>query len=219
MDILSTFKARDILAARDPKEYQIYREQALQSVREMQTLLEHASSESEKVHAQYFIVYYQAILDTLPLLPPRLANIVTRDILEFTGTKPRARFIPLGGHTPGDALLHLPDDRILFLGDLLFVQAHPYFTDGNPNELCQTAAYIKELQADVLVPGHGPLGRVEDVDAMLGYFYEMQELVRHARQAGVSQDVIAKGPIPAKYLTWIFPNFYEENIQFLYQLY
>ncbi|HEX7620716.1 MAG TPA: MBL fold metallo-hydrolase [Anaerolineales bacterium] len=218
MDILSTVKTRDILAGRDPREYQKYHKEAEQSLGEMQALSEHASTDSEKAHAQYFVVYYEAILDTLPMLPPRLANIVTRDALEFTGSRRRARFIPLGGHTASDAVLHLPDDQILFLSDLLFVKAHPYIADGNPDELVQTAAYIKKLQAIVLVPGHGPLGREEDLDAMLGYINEMQEFVQDSLLAGLGREDITRHPIPDKYLTWIFPNFYEENIQFLYKL-
>jgi cyclase len=218
MDILSTVKTRDILAERDPRGYQKYRKEAVKSLGEMQALLERTSAEREKAHAQYFVVYYQAILDTLPMLPPRLANIVTWDTLEFTGSKRRARFIPLGGHTASDAILHLPDDNILFLSDLLFVQAHPYLADGNPDELCQAAAVIKELHADVLVPGHGPLGRIDDMDDMIGYTNEMKELVQEAIRAGVPREELAKRPIPEKYLSWIFPNFYEENIQFLHQL-
>ena len=132
--------------------------------------------------------------------------------------KRRARFIARGGHTASDAILHLPDDHVLFLGDLLFIHAHPYFGDGQPEELRQTAAHVKELRADVLVPGHGPLGRVDDLDAMLEYLDEMHEWVGKAIRDGSSQEEIAKRPIPAKYLTWLFPNFYEENIQFLYQL-
>lgn len=209
----------DHIAARDTKEDQLYREHAVQSLSETQAQLERASSEREKAHAQYFVVYYEAIIDTLPMLPARVPNIVFQDTLEFTGPKRRARFIDRGGHTASDAILHLPDDLVLFLGDILFVHAHPYLADGHPDELLQTAAYITELRADVLVPGHGPLGQVEDVDAMVGYINEMQELVQQAIRDGVSREELAKSPIPAKYLTWIFPNFYEENIQFLYQLY
>jgi glyoxylase-like metal-dependent hydrolase (beta-lactamase superfamily II) len=217
MDILSTVKTRDILAARDPREYQKYRQEAEQNLGEMQALLDRASSESEKAHGQYFVVYYQAILDTLPMLPPRLANIVTWDALEFTGSKRRARFIPLNGHTASDAILNLPDDKIVFLSDLLFVQAHPYLADGHPDELRQTAIKIKELRADILVPGHGPFGRMEDMDVMIEYINEMQELVQEAIRDGVSREDITRRSIPAKYLPWIFSNFYEENIQFLYQ--
>lgn len=216
-DIISTVKTRDLIAARDIED-KWYREHAVQRLSETQAQLKRASGENEKAHLQYFVVYYEAIVDTLPMLPARVPNIVFQDILEFTGPKRRARFIPCGGHTASDAILHLPDDHILFLGDLLFVHAHPYLADGHPEELRQTAAHIKELRADVLVPGHGPLGRVDDVETMLEYINEMQELVQQAIRDGASREDIAKHPIPAKYLTWIFPNFYEENIQFLYQL-
>jgi glyoxylase-like metal-dependent hydrolase (beta-lactamase superfamily II) len=216
-DILSTFKTHQILAERDPREYQDYHEQALRSLGEMQVLLERATGESEKAHAQYFVVYYQAILDTLPRLPPRLANILTQDVLEFTGPKRRARFIPLGGHTASDAILHLPDDNLLFLSDLLFVQAHPYLGDGHPDGLRQAAAQIKALHAEVLVPGHGPLGKTRDVDVMLEYVNELQEMVQQAIRDEVNWEALARRPIPDKYSTWIFPNFYAENVQFLYQ--
>jgi cyclase len=219
VDILSTFKTREILATREPGVYQQVHQEAVQSLSKMQALLERASSESEKAHAQYFVVYYQAILDTLPLLPPRLANILTRDVLEFTGSKRRARFIPLNGHTASDAILHLPEDNIIFLSDLLFVQAHPYLGDGHPDKLRHAIAAIQKLHAEILVPGHGPLGSSTDMDAMLEYTNEMQELVQQALREGASWEELAKRPIPAKYSTWMFSNFYAENLQFLYKLF
>jgi glyoxylase-like metal-dependent hydrolase (beta-lactamase superfamily II) len=218
MDIISTFKTRKVLVERDPIEYQKYRQEATQSLGKMQALLESASNESQRSHAQYFVAYYQAILATLPLLPARLANILTQDVLEFTGNKRRARFIPLSGHTGSDAILHLPEENILFLADLLFVQAHPYFADGRPDQLCRAVADIKELKAPVLVPGHGPIGRMEDLDKNLEYLQEMQALVEQGIRAGLTWEQLANYPIPAKYSTWIFSNFYEENLQFLYQL-
>jgi cyclase len=180
--------------------------------------LEQATTEREQEHARYFIVYYEAIINTLSLLPSRVPNLVYQDVLEFIGSKRRARLIALSGHTASDAILYLPDEQVLFLGDLLFVQAHPYFADGNPEQLRQTFAIIKDLNADVLVPGHGPLGRVADLDAMLEYLNEMQELVCQAIRDCVCCEELTRRPIPAKYLTWIFPNFYAENIEFLNQL-
>jgi cyclase len=218
MDILSTFKTREILATRNPEVYQKVLQESVQSLGETQALLERTSSETEKTHARYFVVYYQASLDTLPMLPPRLANILTRDVLEFTGSKRRARFIPLGGHTASDAILYLPEDNLLFLSDLLFVQAHPYLGDGHPDKLRQAVAAIQELHAEILVPGHGHLGNIGDMDAMLDYVNEMQDMVQQSIRAGVSWEDLARCPIPAKYSAWIFPNFYAENIQFLYQV-
>jgi cyclase len=118
-----------------------------------------------------------------------------------------------------DLILYLPDERVAFLGDLLFVQAHTYLEDGDPQELLQTIAFIKELGVEVLVPGHGLPGLMTDVDAMLDYIHEMQVLVQQAIQAGTSREEMARLPVPAKYVNWLFPNFYLENILFLYQQY
>jgi cyclase len=217
-DIISTEKTRDIIAARETKLDLSYREYVMKSLGEMQTQLEHATSEREKAHAQYFVVYYEAIIHTISMLPSRVPNLIFENTLEFIGNKHRARFIARSGHTFSDAILHLPDEHILFLGDLLFVDAHPYFDDGNLDEFRETLAFIKGLNADILIPGHGSLGSVKDVDAMLEYSYEMQELVERSIKNGTSRDDILKSPIPAKYVPWIFSNFYEENIQFMYGL-
>ena len=217
-DIVSTFKTRDLIAARD-EEDQWYRDHAAQRLSATQAQLERASGDSEKAHLQYVVTYYEAIVDTLPMLPARVPNIAFQDVLEFTGSKRSARFIALSGHTASDAILHLPDDHILFLGDLLFINVHPYLADGHPDELLRTAAFIKDLQADVLVPGHGPVGRVDDMEVMLEYIHEMRELVKISIRDGMRREDIVKLPIPTRYLYWIFPSFYEENIRFLYQLY
>ena len=107
---------------------------------------------------------------------------------------------------------------MLFLGDLLFVHAHPYLGDGHPDELCQALALIKELNAGILVPGHGPLGRNEDVDAMRAYIDGIQVSVRQAIRDGVTWEELTTRPIPPDYRTWILADFYAENIRFFYQL-
>jgi cyclase len=218
-DILSTGRTRAIIAKRETRLDPSYHPYILQELGKTQSRLEHATNERERAHARYFVVYYQAILNTLPLLPARVPNVVFQGELEFFGTKRRVRLIERGGHTASDAILYLPDDHIVFLSDLLFVQAHTYLEDGDPEELLQTMATIKELGADVLVGGHGSPGRVEDVDAMLDYVHEMQALVQQAIQAGVSREEISRQPVPAKYVHWLFSNFYQENVLFLYQRY
>jgi cyclase len=217
IDILSTIKTRDSIALRDSKEDAFYKKEAAQNLAKMRVQLKRANTEREKAHAQYFVIYYEAIIDTLPLLPARVPNLVIQDLLEIAGSKRRARFFARTGHTTSDAILHLPDDKVLFLSDLFFVQAHPYLGDGNPEVLLQTMAYVNELGAEIMVPGHGPPGQKEDMDAMIGYIQELQDLVLQGINDGISQANLAAGAIPAKYSHWIYPNFYQENIQFLVQ--
>lgn len=219
MDIISTGRTRDIIAARETRLDPSYHPYILSELEETQTRLENARDETERAHAEYFVVYYQAILNTLSLLPSRVPNVTFRDELEFTGTKRRARLIERSGHTVSDAILFLPDDQVAFLGDLLFVKAHTYLEDGDPEELLETMAFIKELGAEVLVGGHGNPGGVLDLDATLDYIHEMQVLVRQAIKDGVSREETAKLPVPDKYRAWLFPNFYKENVAFLYKRY
>jgi glyoxylase-like metal-dependent hydrolase (beta-lactamase superfamily II) len=67
-------------------------------------------------------------------------------------------FIPVGqAHTPGDALIWLPDERIVFSGDVVYigrmlgVQSH-----SNSRTWLDAFDVMAELNPVVIVPGHGP---------------------------------------------------------------
>jgi len=60
------------------------------------------------------------------------------------------------GNTPGDTIVYLPKEKILIAGDLL-VYPIPYTYDGYPAEWVQTLKNMAQLDADIIVPGHGPV--------------------------------------------------------------
>ena len=60
------------------------------------------------------------------------------------------------GNTPGDAIVYLPKEKIVIAGDLL-VYPIPYTYDGYPAEWAQTLQRMAELDAQIIVPGHGPV--------------------------------------------------------------
>ncbi len=62
------------------------------------------------------------------------------------------------GHTGGDVVVFLPAERVVFTGDLLLASA-PYLGDSFPEEFIHTLDKLKELDFDLIVPGHGPLVR------------------------------------------------------------
>ena len=62
------------------------------------------------------------------------------------------------GNTPGDAIVYLPKEKILVSGDLL-VHPIPYTFDGYPAEWAQTLRNMAQLDAEIIVPGHGPVLR------------------------------------------------------------
>lgn len=60
------------------------------------------------------------------------------------------------GNTPGDAIVYLPKEKIVVAGDLL-VYPVPYTYDGYPVEWAQTLQKMAQLDAQTIVPGHGPV--------------------------------------------------------------
>jgi cyclase len=77
------------------------------------------------------------------------------------------------GNTPGDAIVYLPKEKILVAGDLL-VHPVPYTYDGYPAEWIQTLQKMAELDAQTIVPGHGPI--LHDKS----YLYLVTELLKSA---------------------------------------
>jgi glyoxylase-like metal-dependent hydrolase (beta-lactamase superfamily II) len=62
------------------------------------------------------------------------------------------------GHTSGDIVVWLPDERILFAGDLVEAQAAPYMGDSYPGEWSTaTLDAVAALGARQLVGGRGPV--------------------------------------------------------------
>jgi glyoxylase-like metal-dependent hydrolase (beta-lactamase superfamily II) len=80
--------------------------------------------------------------------------------------------IELGpAHTGGDTIVHVPDAGAVFTGDLLFIDGTPVVWADLDNWLA-ACDRILELDASVLVPGHGPVtdaGGVRDVQRYLRF--------------------------------------------------
>ena len=68
------------------------------------------------------------------------------------------------GHTSGDIVVWLPEERILFAGDLVEAQAAPYMGDSYPSGWSTTTLdAVAALGAEQLVGGRGPVVRGEAV--------------------------------------------------------
>lgn len=60
------------------------------------------------------------------------------------------------GNTPGDAVAYLPKEKILIAGDLVDLPL-PNVLDGYPSEWTRTLQNLADLDANTIVPGHGPI--------------------------------------------------------------
>lgn len=74
------------------------------------------------------------------------------------------------GHTPTNVSVWVPSDRVLYCGDCLTNGYLPNLDAGGPAEWKQWLASIRRLERlhpAVIVPGHGPVAREDEVAGML----------------------------------------------------
>ncbi len=72
-------------------------------------------------------------------------------------------------HTAGSILVWLPDRKVVFAGDILFTDFHPYLAEGDLKGWNKALDDLLALKADQIVPGHGPISGAKDVKAMKAY--------------------------------------------------
>ena len=104
--------------------------------------------------------------------------------------KLRVEIMQVGrGHTTGDTIVWLPDDRVLFSGDLVEFDATPYTGDAYLQDWPATLDAIAALEPGKLVPGRGAaLRNPAEVKAGLegtrAFVTEMFGAVRDGARAG-----------------------------------
>jgi glyoxylase-like metal-dependent hydrolase (beta-lactamase superfamily II) len=102
--------------------------------------------------------------DTIPGLTHPTDTFDEELVLEVGGRRVELRFLGRG-HTSGDLVVWLPEERICFAGDLVEAQAAPYMGDSHVADWSSgTLDNVKALGAEQLVGGRGPVVRGAAVD-------------------------------------------------------
>lgn len=82
-------------------------------------------------------------------------DITLSDGESFTLGQTTFMAIAAPGHTMGHMLYYVPDDKVLFTGDVLFNLSIGGLFEGTPQQMWQTLQKIKQLPDDVdFYPGH-----------------------------------------------------------------
>ena len=72
-------------------------------------------------------------------------------------------------HTAGSLVVYLPAEKILFAGDILFTDFHPFLADGDFGGWIRSIDSLLAMDVDKVVPGHGPLSGKKDLRDMKEY--------------------------------------------------
>ncbi len=120
-------------------------------------------------------------------------------------------------HTAGDVVVHLPDDGVVFTGDILFHGAHPIVWAGPVANWIAACDRVLELDASVIVPGHGPLAAPSAMADLKGYFEFLTIEARLRRDAGMSPLEAAQDIDLGPYAGWREGERVVANVRALYR--
>src|SRR6266540_1706037 len=122
------------------------------------------------------------------------------------------------GHTIGDAVTYMPDQRVLFTADLLFVELHPTVRDGDSANWQRILARLMGMDVDWIVPGHGPMVQgKEQLQVLSDYFDTVRARVRALMQQGKTLDQIRTEIDLSEYSGWGRQNSVPETLEKLYR--
>ncbi|WP_462411742.1 MBL fold metallo-hydrolase [Neobacillus sp. Marseille-QA0830] len=151
------------------------------------------------------ISFLKEMETSLPGLELTLPQQTFKNELRFFGTKRTAFLFTLGGgHSYCDAFLYLPEDKVIFTGDLLSVENHPaFFEESEPKNWVNMLRKIECMDFETAIPGHGPIGKKSDIAKVMEYMEDIGELAN--READNIE-------VPYKYQNWSSPEVFQKNI-------
>lgn len=156
--------------------------------------------------------------EALDMLDEVLPTVLLDEKLVIQGSERAVELYHFGGgHTPSDLFMYLPEEQVLFSGDLVLVNNHAWMGHGNPHEWLSILERMESFSVDEIIPGHGPVGSEENILIIKEYIGDMIQFVSDMKGQGRSVKDILAIPLLEKYANLEGPNVYEWNVHFLFE--
>tara|TARA_A100001037_G_scaffold109495_5_gene99727 strand:+ start:5920 stop:6915 length:996 start_codon:yes stop_codon:yes gene_type:complete len=120
-------------------------------------------------------------------------------------------------HTAGDVLAYVPDDGLIFTGDILFIEGHPILWAGPVGNWVAACDYMLGLDVETVVPGHGPITDKRGVQAVRDYLTYIEAESRARFDAGMSAQEAAMDISLADFDSWGDSERIAVNVSVLYK--
>jgi cyclase len=111
--------------------------------------------------------------------PPEISTVISEPTtVDLGGASADVLPVPWAAHTVGDLIVHVPDEGVLFTGDLVFVGVIPLVMAGTVDGWIKALDWMTTLPHTALVPGHGPMQgegstAIADMRAYLSWLQEV----------------------------------------------
>ena len=139
-----------------------------------------------------------------------------RHVLDLDGTE--VHLIYVGPcHQVGDTIVHVPRERVVFAGDVIFRECTPMGWNGSYEKWLKILDLIIWLDPEVIVPGHGPVCGIEGAMEMKAYLEYVREESNRCFGQGLSALEASKKIDFGPYGTWRSPARLYMNVERAYR--
>ncbi|MDX3535279.1 MBL fold metallo-hydrolase [Streptomyces sp. MB09-01] len=105
-------------------------------------------------------------------------------------------------HTTGDSIVWLPRQRVVFTGDIVFAEGTLFLAMGSLAGSLRALELLRSLDAETVVPGHGPLTDASAYEATERYLRYVAELAREGRAKGLTPLEVARQADLGEFAAW-----------------
>jgi cyclase len=118
-------------------------------------------------------------------ITPPSEHFTTGLTLDVDGIEVELVHIP-PAHTTNDTVVWLPQQRVLFTGDVIFSGGTPFILMGSLSGSLAALDRLRAFGPEVVVSGHGPVTGVDEIAATERYLTWLDSLARDAHARGLS---------------------------------
>lgn len=203
-DIMDTF-SRSRLAG-----FQEKPEQLIQGINELDEKIQQETDEKRKKEMEWENATDREFVEMLPHLVHTLPTLTFNQQMTIHGSKRSVQLLTFGGgHTQSDAIVYIPEDKVVVTGDLVLSRHHPVLAYANPTEWLRILEQIEQLDVEVIVPGHGEVSSLHELREVRGYITDLVAAVTEALQNNKSLDEVE---VPERARDWYFIAYFKTNL-------
>ncbi len=160
----------------------------------------------------------RSALKGLRVCPPQLTY---QEEMDFTlgGARIKLLHPTKGAHTSGDTMVLLPDEKVLFAGDVVWVGYHPNLEDADIRGWLSTLEGVSRMSVDHIVPGHGPVADKSCIAPLAKYLRDFDAGFTRLARDDVPKRRIAEELVMEGTENWRLKMIVERNVGILYERY
>ena len=218
--IISTAKTAELIKKWEPLDIADEKEYAHLQFAHYDSLYNNFTGDKTSREFQKILMwrpYYKILSESHEKVVTTPPNTFFEDSMSLDGSAFPVKLLSLDhGHTESDVVLHLPEQNIVFTGDLVFNACHPYMGNGNMDGLKNWLDYLNSLNPEIVIPGHGKKDDSSIITALKDYVADLESIADSLHLAKANATAAYQVNVPEKYKDWWFDMFFPPNVRFAF---